>query len=285
MNKIIAYIKLGKPRIASLLIFSGISTFVYASSELSLPRLVYFSILGILIVFSANSLNSYIDYKYDMLMPRTRQRPIPLGIISRSEALIFGITLMIISSIGFLTIFGVATTLAALFGALYYVLIYTILLKNRTVYNSVIGSVAGFMPSVTGWLAANNLIDTQIILISLLIFFWSPAHFWSLAYAVKDEYKRSGFLMLPAVKPENETKLHIVSFYLTTLLIYIGLILTLNGIVAKIGTIISTTLLILCIYTISRELSKETSWRSFKLSTTSLFIFYIFLFISGIMKI
>lgn len=285
MGKIYGYIMLGKPRIASLLIFSGISTYIYASDQLNFINLIYFSLLAVMIVYSANSLNSYLDYKYDMIMDRTRSRPIPSGLITRSEALNIGLTSMILSLIGLYYLYGLATVFSALFGTLYYIIIYTYLLKNRTIYNTVVGSIAGFMPSVTGWLATGENINLELVLICLLIFFWSPPHFWSLAYTVREEYRETGFLMLPAVKTKEETRLHIFAFYTVTIIIYIFLIYMLRKPLAKAGTLLSTTLLLTSIYKLAKKFNERTTWVSFKLSTASLFTFYIFLFISGLTDI
>ena len=283
LSRLKGYFLLGKPRISSLLIFSGVATYVYASDKIYLQNFILFTVLGTMMVFAANTFNSYLDIESDRLMYRTKYRPLPSGMVSKPEALSYGFILISISSLGLMYVFGVEAMAAALFGALYYIFIYTLLLKNRTIYNTVVGGVAGFMPTITGWLAAGNPINITVILISLLVFFWSPAHFWSLAYAIKDEYKASRFLMLPAVKPEDVIKKHIIGFNIVTEAIYIILLLILDGLVVKIGIVIGLLLIAKSINLIYMRLDRGNAWRSFKLSTTSLFIFYIALFIDGIL--
>ncbi len=273
-------IRLGKPRITWLLVYTAIATYIYAAEALDPLYIALFLIAGVLTVFGSNALNSYIDRDIDRLMRRTSLRPIPQGAIMPSQAIILGIAWLILGTGLFLWIFNPWAALAALIGGLYYVVIYTVILKKRTIWNTVIGGWAGSMPTITGWLAAGKPLTIEPIILALIVFLWTPGHFWSLAYRVREEYRRVGLPMLPSVKDPGYTKRMIITFYLLTAVAIVISTIYITAYPYLITAYVSTALLIYASYIIYRRLDDDTAWKSFKISSPTLALLYTGLIIS-----
>ncbi len=276
-------IRLGKPRITWLLVYTAIATYIYAAETLDPLYIALFLIAGVLTVFGSNALNSYIDRDIDRLMRRTSLRPIPQGAIMPGQAIILGITWLILGTGLFLWIFNPWAALAALIGGLYYVVIYTVILKKRTIWNTVIGGWAGSMPTITGWLAAGKPLSIEPIILALIVFLWTPGHFWSLAYRVREEYSRVGLPMLPSVKDPVYTKRMIILFYLLTAAAIVVSTMYITAYPYQVTAYVSTALLVYASYIIYRRLDEETAWRSFKISSPTLALLYTGLIISRLL--
>ena len=276
------YIELGKPRIAWLLIYTAIATYIFAEYSLTLDKILVFLIGGIFAVFGSNAINSVIDKDLDRMMRRTRNRPIPRGAIPPDRALLIGIIWLIIGFLIFTFYFGILAGLSALIGGLYYVIAYTIYLKRRTIWNTVIGGFAGSMPTITGWLAARNYLGIEPIILALIVFLWTPGHFWSLAYKVKEEYEIVDLPMLPVVKGDKYTRNMIILFYMLTAFSILLSIFFVESLAYVISAIVSVVLLIYAIYIIYARFDKDTAWRSFKISSPTLALLYTGLLISGL---
>ena len=172
---------------------------------------------GTLSAGGSNAINMWYDSDIDPLMKRTKNRPIPRGHISPRGALIFGLMISIIgSSIFFLLSWKAAFW--SFFSVFFYVIVYSIWLKRRTPQNIVIGGLAGAMPPLLGWSAVTGTIEPGAVILVLIIFAWTPPHFWALAIHRKDEYAKSGVPMLPVTHGEQITKLHII-FYTGILIV------------------------------------------------------------------
>ncbi len=276
-----SYIRLGKPRIASLLIYTAIATYVYARPGIDFGLIIFF-IGGLLAVFGSNAINSYIDRDLDFTMLRTRFRPIPSGEIPPRSAIEIG-AIWLASGVLLITyFFGLYAGLSALIGGLYYILVYSIYLKKRTIWNTVIGGFAGSMPTITGWLAAGRPLSIEPILLALIVFLWSPGHFWSLAYKVKEEYKLVDLPMLPVVKSDEYTKKMIILFYFMTIATIIPTLFLIMDMIYRVMATISILLLLYAIYIIWVKFNKDTAWRSFKISSPTLALLYTGLLISGL---
>jgi heme o synthase len=206
------YIALLKPRVMSLVVFVGAIGMLLAPGSLH-PVEALIAILCIaLAAGAAGSLNMWYDSDIDAVMSRTRNRPIPAGRVDRSEALSLG---LILSGFSVLTL-GLATNwiAAALlaFTIFFYAVIYTMLLKRSTPQNIVIGGAAGAFPPMVGWAAVTGTITPESVLLFLIIFLWTPPHFWALALYKQSDYGAAGIPMLPNVAGEKATKWQIV-FY------------------------------------------------------------------------
>jgi protoheme IX farnesyltransferase len=206
------WIALLKPRVLSLVVFSGAIGLLVAPGHLN-PVLAFTAILCITVAAGAcGAINMWYDRDIDSIMRRTRNRPIPAGRIQPGPALGFGITL----AVGSVLVMGLALNIAAaLILALsicFYVFVYTIWLKRRTPQNIVIGGAAGAFPPVIGWAAVTGSVDLIPLVLFAIIFIWTPPHFWSLALWANDDYRRAGVPMLPVVAGAKETRRQILLY-------------------------------------------------------------------------
>ena len=213
--------KLMKPRVMSLVIFTC------AVGLLTSPNLVSTkdAIIGILLVSlgagAAGALNMWYESDLDALMTRTCLRPIPTGKINRNQALIFGVTLSIISVVALDYFTNRISAAILLLTILFYVFVYTIWLKRRTPQNIVIGGAAGAFPPVIGWTIATGSLSIEPLAFFLIIFFWTPSHFWALSLYKSDDYKKANIPMLPLTNGVESTKTNIFVYSLLMLPIII----------------------------------------------------------------
>jgi len=206
------YIALLKPRVMSLVVFTALVGLVIAPGHLH-PVLAITSILCIAVGGGASgALNMWYERDIDALMTRTANRPLPRGRISSSEAAAFGTTLAIFSvaTLGILVNWLAGALLA--FTIFFYVVVYTMWLKRWTAQNIVIGGAAGALPPVVAWAAATGSLAPQPIILFLIIFLWTPPHFWALALFRSDDYARANIPMLPVVAGPDATRLQILLY-------------------------------------------------------------------------
>jgi len=206
------YVALMKPRVMSLVVFTALVGLMVTPGHLH-PVLGFAALLCIAIgAGAAGALNMWYDADVDAVMSRTSQRPIPAGRVLPREALAFGLTL----AIGSIAVLGlVANWLAAsllAFTIFFYVAIYTMWLKRATSQNIVIGGAAGAFPPMIGWAAATGTLGLEPALLFLIIFFWTPPHFWALSLWRAPEYARAGIPMLPVVAGQAETRRQILLY-------------------------------------------------------------------------
>lgn len=195
---------LTKPRIISLLLVTTIAPmFVAGSPGLALVAIVFVG--GYLMAGGANAVNMYMDRDIDDRMARTRLRPIPSGRISSISVLAFGVALATAATFLFAYFVNVASAALALAGFYFYVLIYTRWLKRSTPQNIVIGGAAGAFPPLVGWAAVTGGLDLVAVYLFLIVFYWTPPHFWALALLKQRDYSKAGVPMAPLVWGERET--------------------------------------------------------------------------------
>ena len=206
-------LRLGKPRVVALIVFTAVIGMFLATPGLPPPGPLLFGVIGIaLVATSAAALNCLMEQKLDALMARTRARPLPMGDLTPLQALVFvavvgGAGLLVLHS--FTNPLTMWLTLATFLG---YAVIYTIFLKPRTPQNIVIGGASGAMPPVLGWAAVTGEISSDALLLFLIIFAWTPPHFWALALYRKHEYARAGVPMLPVTHGDRFTRLHVLLY-------------------------------------------------------------------------
>ena len=206
------YIALLKPRVMSLVIFTALVGLMIAPGHVH-PVLAFTSLLCIAVGAGASgALNMALEGDIDALMSRTANRPIPRGRVTKPEALAFGMTLAFFSviTLGILVNWIAGALLA--FTIFFYVVIYTMTLKRWTAQNIVIGGAAGALPPVVAWAAATGSLSVEPLLLFLIIFFWTPPHFWALALFRSDDYARAGVPMLPVVAGPDATRLQILLY-------------------------------------------------------------------------
>jgi protoheme IX farnesyltransferase len=195
-----AYVALTKPRIIELLLITTIPTmFLAAGGFPSLGLILATMIGGYLAAGGANTLNMFLERDIDAKMKRTRNRPIPSGAVTPRAALIFGIVLSIVSTLWLGLLVNWASAALAFGAILLYVVFYTMILKRRTSQNIVWGGIAGCMPVLIGWSAVTGTVSWTAVLLFLVIFFWTPPHYWPLAEKFQADYANAGVPMLPVV--------------------------------------------------------------------------------------
>lgn len=200
------YFALLKPRVMSLVIFTAFVGIIAAPGTLH-PFLAVVALLAIAVGAGASgALNMWYDADIDALMKRTRSRPVPRGAILPGEALGFGATLAAGSVLALGLMVNVVAGLLLAFTIFFYVAIYTMWLKRWTPQNIVIGGAAGALPPMIGWAAVTGAIDLGAISLFLIIFIWTPPHFWALALFREDDYEAAGVPMLPNVAGRDETR-------------------------------------------------------------------------------
>jgi len=210
-----------KPRVVSLVVFSGLAGLLVAPGEIH-PLIAAVAVLCIGVGAGASgAINMWYDRDIDAVMDRTRQRPIPMGRVAPGDALGFGVVLATgaVALMGLAVNFTAAVLLA--FAIMFYVFVYTMWLKRRTPQNIVIGGAAGAFPPMIGWAAVTGSVSIESLLLFALIFFWTPPHFWALALYRDGDYAKAGIPMLPVVVGKTETKKQMTLY--TVLLIPLGI--------------------------------------------------------------
>ncbi len=212
------YVTLTKPRIMSLLLLTAAGGMLVGEGGLP-PLGLFLATMGGLALAcgGASALNHYLDRDIDIHMKRTDRRPVATGRIPPAYALEFGLALSALSFVVLTSFVNVLAAALALFGNLFYVLVYTRWLKRTTPQNIVIGGAAGAVPPVVGWAAATGNLALPALFLFLIVFVWTPPHFWALALLIKRDYQAAGVPMLPVVRGERETARQIVLYSLALL--------------------------------------------------------------------
>lgn len=212
------YYNLCKPKVVFLIVFTAIVGMLL-STKGALPLGTFIAAtIGIgLAAASGAALNHWVDQRIDLVMERTRNRPLPQGEMSSRSALLFALALALISMVILLLWTNPLTALLTLTSLVGYAVIYTMFLKRSTPQNIVLGGAAGAAPPMLGWAAMTGEVNTEALLLFLIIFVWTPPHFWALAIKRRDEYARAGLPMLPVTHGIVFTKFHILLYTLLLL--------------------------------------------------------------------
>jgi protoheme IX farnesyltransferase len=209
--------KLMKPRVMSLVIFTCAVGLLMAPNVISTKDAMVAILLVSIGAGAAGALNMWYESDLDALMTRTCLRPIPMGKVNKKQALIFGTSLSFFSVIALDYFANTISATLLLFTILFYVFVYTIWLKRKTPQNIVIGGAAGALPPVIGWTIATNSLSFEPITFFLIIFFWTPSHFWALSLYKSDDYKKAKIPMLPLTNGIESTKINILVYSLLML--------------------------------------------------------------------
>jgi protoheme IX farnesyltransferase len=206
------YVALTKPRVMSLVVFTALVGLMVAPGGID----PFAGLVALVCIAAgagaAGALNMWYDADIDALMARTAMRPIPGGRVSRPEALVFGLMLGTCAVLSLGTFLNMAAAALLAFTIFFYVVVYTMWLKRRTPQNIVIGGAAGALPPVIGWVAAAGDVGIEPLVLFLIIFLWTPPHFWALSLNLAGEYARAGVPMLPVVAGRAETKRQILLY-------------------------------------------------------------------------
>lgn len=278
------YLEVSKPRIVVVLVITAVTSMLGASRfdntpevgwDISMWTLLFLIISGALASMGSSALNHYYDRDIDKLMQRTSKRPIPAGKLLPERVLLYGLLLCVISvSLAVLTLNVVTAAMIAL-GIFIYVVIYTMWLKRNNPSNIVIGGFAGSAASMAGWSSATGSVDLLGFLVGLLVFLWTPAHFWCLAIKARDEYLTVNVPMLPVLVGNQKTATYI--FYNTALLLPYSLSLYLFGLGVLYTTIaaVSGSLMLIYHYRLAKEPTPEFAWKAYKVTAPYLVVIFV----------
>ena len=277
-----SFFNLMKPRVMSLVLFTCMVGLLIAPKEVSFIN----SMLSLLAVAlgagAAGTLNMWYESDLDALMTRTCLRPIPTGRVTKNQALIFGIILSVASVSLLYYSSNLMSALLLFFTIFFYFFVYTVWLKRRTPQNIVIGGAAGALPPVIGWTIATGTLTIEPIILFLIIFLWTPSHFWALSIYKSEDYKKANIPMLPNIYGVNKTKKNIFIYSLLMLpVIVLPYLINLLSVFYFLPTLILTIYYIYLCGTLFKSKSKnDNNLIARKIFLYSIFyLFLIFLFI------
>lgn len=271
-----AYFRLTKPKIALLLLISTAAGMLAAGGG-SVSWGSAFALLagGYLCAGGAGALNCYLDREMDLLMPRTKSRPLPAGQLSPRRGLAFSVGISLLS-VPVLLMVGPLVTVLSIVAWVYYVLVYSVILKPRTSQNILLGGAAGAFPPLIGWVAVEGSIDLSAIFLFLIVFFWTPPHAYALMLVLKDQYRRVNIPMLPVVKGERETGRQILLYSLLLVAVTIApVLLGLFGLIFLATALATGAVLIAMAIKLYSSLSISWSARLFRYSTLYLAVLFV----------
>jgi len=279
------FLILTKPLIVGLLLVTTFSGLVAGGKAWPSPWLTFWALLGgALAAGGSGALNQYIDRDLDKHMQRTSKRPMAAGRMTPAEGLSFGLALCIIS---FYLLAGFVNFLAAflsLAGIIYYVVLYSLLLKKATTQNIVIGGGAGAIPPMVGWAAATGQLDVPAWILFLIIFMWTPPHFWALALVRSNEYARAGVPMMPVVHGEAETRKQMLIY--TVLLVFLSLSMSVFQFAGNVYLVSASVLglgLIIAAWRVYRTDSNKIAWQMYRYSSMYLMFLFLALMVDAVM--
>jgi heme o synthase len=272
-----SYVRLTKPRVIELLLVTAVPPMVLAQQGMPALGLIAAVVIGgALAAGGANTINCWIERDRDQLMKRTLERPLPRGEIVPARALAFGIVLNVLA---FALLASAANLLAAtltLSATLFYVFVYTLWLKPRTVQNIVIGGAAGAVPALVGWAAVRDGLGAPAWLLFAIVFFWTPAHFWALAMKYRDDYAAAGVPMLPVVHGVELTTRRISAY--ATITVALTFAMTLTGDVGRVyaaAVFVLGGMFVTRAFALVREPSPQRAIRFFAWSNVYLMLVFV----------
>jgi protoheme IX farnesyltransferase len=279
------FLMLTKPVVVALLLVTTFAGMVVGGQAMPPFSLVFWTLLcGALAAGGSGAINQYIDRFDDIKMQRTSNRPIPAGRLTPGEGLAFGVLIAIASFYLMVAFVNFLAALLALAGIIYYVLIYSILLKKATVQNIVIGGGAGAIPPLVGWAAATGSLNIPSLFLFAVIFMWTPPHFWALALVRMKDYARAGVPMMPVVRGEQATRWQI--FIYTLELVVLTLVLPLFGLGGGIYIVSAAVLggaLLYSAWRVYRLEGNKVAWQMYRHSSMYLAFLFLALMIDALL--
>src|SRR5215469_551442 len=276
------YVEVSKPRIVIVLVITAVTSLLAASRFDETPgwhvtawQLCFLALAGALSSMGSSAINHYYDRDIDKIMSRTSNRPIPSGRLCPRNVLAYGLGMCIMSvTLAWFTVNPVAASMIAV-GIFFYVVIYTVWLKRDNAANIVIGGFAGSAASMAGWAAATGTINLLGFLVGLLVFVWTPSHFWCLAIKKREEYAIARVPMLPVLIGNEKTSVYI--FANTAILLPYSLILYFFGLglVYTIVAAISGSLMLVYHYKLTKNPTPDFAWRAYKVTAPYLVVIFV----------
>ena len=274
------YLELCKPNVVLLIIFTAIVGMLLSTPGFIPFDTFVFASIGIgMAAASGAAINHWVDQKIDAQMERTKARPLPTGGISSASALIFALLLGAISMVILLAFVNALTAILTFICIIGYAVIYTMFLKRTTPHNIVLGGAAGAAPPVLGWAAITGEVHTEALLLFLIIFIWTPPHFWALAIKRRDEYAKVGLPMLPVTHGVEFTKIQVLLYTVMLLSVtMIPFVIEMSGLVYLAGAVALGIGFIYHAYKLYRCEMDEHAMKTFAYSIfylTALFAFFL----------
>jgi len=271
------FINLTKPTILLLVVLTGAAALVLERSLLSDPLSFGLVLLGLAMTAgSANALNQYFERDIDAVMERTkRKRPLPLKNLSPKAAVVFAVSIGIGAVLLFGLFFNLLSAVLAFGTIIYYAFFYTLYLKPRLYQNIVIGGAAGSMAPVIAWAAATGGLNLTPWILFLIIFFWTPPHFWALALCIKKDYERAGLPMLPVVKGDRETARQILVYTLWMVGFSLALLFVRAGLVYLLCALVLNGVFVFKAYRLWRRGALAEAWGLFGYSIVYLLVLFL----------
>jgi len=234
------YYELTKPKVVALIVFTAVVGMFLATPGMVPAGVLVFGTLGIgLAAASAAAINQLLEHRVDARMRRTRRRPLPTGKVTEGEAILLAFALGLASVVMLWWLINPLTAILTFLSLIGYAFIYTLYLKHATPQNIVIGGASGAAPPLLGWAAVTGQVDAYALLLTLIIFVWTPPHFWALAIARRDDYARVGIPMLPVTHGVGFTRLHILLYTILLLLVSVLPFLTgMSGLIYLAGALL-----------------------------------------------
>jgi protoheme IX farnesyltransferase len=270
------YLNLTKPRVISLLLLTTLCAMLISGQPLTLKTVLLTLLGGYLAAGGAGAINCYLDRDIDSKMLRTRRRPLPAQRLTPIHALIFGVTLSVLAFLILWQGVNLASALLASAGSLTYIFIYTLWLKRTTSQNIVIGGAAGAFPPLVGWAAATGNLSALAWWLFIVIFLWTPPHFWALALVRRHEYARAGVPMLPVTAGERATRNHIFGYTILLVLVtLLPLAFGAFGLLYAISTLLLGGYFIYLSWRLLRAPTTPRIWQLYKFSLLYLALLFV----------
>lgn len=274
------YIELCKPRVVALMILTAIVAMFLAAPAGTIPwQALLFGTLGIgLTACSGGVVNHLIDRQIDAVMARTKGRPIPSGRVKPAYAIILAAVLGIGGIIILLALVNMTTAILSFFALIGYAMVYTVFLKRVTPQNIVIGGLAGAMPPLLGWTAVTGQVDAAGLLLVLIIFTWTPPHFWALAIHRHKEYEKANIPMLPVTHGLAFTRLNVLLYTLLMVgVTYLPFVIDMTGLVYLLGVTVLNIIFLFHSIRLYCSQGIEHAWSTFRYSITYLMLLFLLL--------
>ncbi len=279
------FLALTKPIVVALLLVTTFAGMVVGGEAWPPLRLVFWTLLGgFMAAGGSGAINQYIDRFDDVKMQRTSKRPIPSGRLTPGEGLAFGVAMALGSFYLMVVKVNFLAALLTLAGTLYYVLLYSIILKKTTVQNIVIGGGAGAIPPLVGWASVTGHLNVPSLFLFAVVFMWTPPHFWALALVRRNDYARAGVPMLPVIRGEKETRWQI--FLYTVELVGLTLLLPLFGLGGGIYLVAAVVLgggLLYSAWKVWKGSGNKVAWKMYRHSSMYLAFLFVALMVDALL--
>jgi protoheme IX farnesyltransferase len=279
------FLTLTKPVVVLLLLVTTYAGLVVGGKAWPSTLLTFWTLLGgFMAAGGSSALNQYIDRDLDKHMQRTQKRPLAAGRMTPAEGLAFGLALSVLSFYVYAGFVNLLAAILSLAGIIYYVVLYSILLKKATVQNIVIGGGAGAIPPLVGWAAATGSLNIPALFLFAIVFMWTPPHFWALAIVRKSDYARAGVPMMPVVRGEKETRWQILLYTLE--LVAVSLLLPIfkfTGTIYLVSALALGGSLIYTAWQVWKIPGNKVAWRMYRWSSMYLAFIFLALMLDAVM--